>query len=141
MMEFMEWLKTGGFYLGAFIGGVTLLMNSFKLIKEIKDNISRPIRELTEKVDNIDKRLNDHISVFEVERAQQLRSKILEFSDAISVGTKHSKETYDDILAIVDEYEEYCDNHPDFKNNRCKLAVDNIKTVYKEKAHNNSFAI
>lgn len=140
-MEFMEWLNTGWVYLGVAVGGITLLLNSFKLIKEIKENISRPMKDLTEKVDNIDKRLTDHIATFEVERAQQLRSKILEFSDSISVGAKHSKETYDDILAIVDEYEEYCDCHPDFKNNRCKLAVDNITTVYKDKVHNNSFAI
>lgn len=140
-MEFMEWLKTGWMYLGAAVGGITLLLNSFKLIKEIKENISSPMRELTKKVDNIDKRLTDHIAIFEVERAQQLRSKILEFSDSISVGSKHSKETYDDMLAIIDEYEEYCNSHPDFKNNRCKLAVDNITTVYKDKVHNNSFAI
>ena len=148
MEGFIEWLSKGWFYYGAIFAGVLVLVNSFKLIKEIKDNISKPIKDitsnvssLTDKVDNLNKRLDTHIKNFEVDHAQQLRSKILEFSDSILVGDKHSKETYDDILAIIDEYDKYCEKHPEFKNHRCTLAVENIQNVYKEKLKDLDFIL
>ena len=152
MENLIEWLNTGWIYFMALAGGVTLLWNSFKLIKEIKENISKPVRDLTAKIDKIDKDLtekvdridgilDDHIKNFEIERVQQMRFKILEFSDSILTDVKHSKETYDDMLMIIDDYEEYCDCHPEFKNNRCKIAVENIKNTYKDKMKNSGFSI
>ena len=44
MNEFIEWLSKGWFYYGATFGVLVMLVNSFKLIKEIKENISKPIK-------------------------------------------------------------------------------------------------
>ena len=31
---------------------------------------------------------------------------------------------------MIDSYEDYCKNHPDYKNSRCVHAVANIERVY-----------
>lgn len=46
----------------------------------------------------------------------------------------------DPILAIIDEYEKYCRDHPNYKNNRCSAAVSNIKRVYNERLQKHDFA-
>ena len=110
-------------------------------MKDLTAKVDKIDKELNEKIEKIDERLDTHIKNFEVERAQQLRSKILEFSDSILIGTRHSKETFDDVLSIIDEYDEYCSHHPDFKNHRCTLAVENIQNTYKEKLKTTGFIL
>lgn len=101
---------------------------------------------IAEKVDNVDKKidkvqqdLEDHVKESEIERAQSARTRILRFSDEIVLGQEHTKEHYDDILSSIDFYEKYCADHPEFPNNKCIMAIENIKAEYKEKLRNNAF--
>ena len=43
---------------------------------------------------------------------------------------KHTREDFIEILGVIDSYEDYCKNHPDYKNSRCVHAVANIERVY-----------
>ena len=65
------------------------------------------------------------------DNADSSRQKILEFNDRLLHKEKHSKEYFDSILHTIDKYEDYCETHPKYKNNKALLAIENIKEVYK----------
>lgn len=60
------------------------------------------------------------------------RSKILGFNRELLQHQKHTREDFIEILGVIDSYEDYCKNHPDYKNSRCIHAVRNIGRVYDE---------
>ena len=71
--------------------------------------------ELTEKVNKIGSELEAHIQRTEVERINQIRQRIIRFSDEIMYDTGHSQEHYNDILEDINKYEQYCKTHPDLR--------------------------
>ena len=74
--------------------------------------------------------LDAHIREDEDERARNQRYRILRFYDEMCDKRKHSESHFEDILDDIDAYEEYCEGHPDFKNNRGKVAMEYIKASY-----------
>ena len=74
--------------------------------------------------------LRDHIQKMEEERVDRARSRILRFNDEVMLGTEHSKEHFDEILEDIDRYENYCDIHPNYENNKAVLAIKTIKEEY-----------
>ena len=43
------------------------------------------------------------------------------------------------MLAEIDAYERYCEEHPEYPNNRAVLAIENIREVYKERMKKHDF--
>lgn len=74
--------------------------------------------------------LRDHIHKMEEERVDRARSRILRFNDEIMLGIEHSKEHFDEILEDIDRYENYCDLHPNYENNKAILAIKTVKEEY-----------
>ena len=60
------------------------------------------------------------------------RTHILRFNDEILNGTKHSREYWRQQLDDCDTYEQFCKEHPKFKNSYTELADINIKTTYEK---------
>lgn len=85
------------------------------------------------------KRLDDHIATDDERNANLLRTQILRFNDELVDDRKHTKEHFDEILSIIDEYETYCRTHEDYKNNKCAHAVANISRVYDERLEKHDF--
>ena len=52
---------------------------------------------------------------------------------------KHSQENFDQVLSDIDDYERYCNSHPEFKNNKTVAAKEKILKVYSERMDNNDF--
>lgn len=50
-----------------------------------------------------------------------------------------SAEEFVEVLAKIDDYERYCEEHPDYPNNRAVLAIENIREVYKERLKKRDF--
>lgn len=67
------------------------------------------------------------------------RVRILQFGDEVRRGMCHSKENFDQILSDIDEYERYCEAHPEFKNNKTVATKEKIIKVYSERMDNNDF--
>ena len=129
-------------------GGVLLLFMTLLQITPIKINpwswlgrfIGRAINsEVITKVDNLSKELADHKSKSEERHATLCRAHILRFGDEVLHGIPHSKEGYDNILLDIDSYEEYCDKHPDYKNNVALATIKNIKRMYQKHLEEDSF--
>lgn len=68
------------------------------------------------------------------------RADILRFNMELVKHTKHTREDYIEILDIIDKYENYCETHKDYENNRAVHAVANIERCYDDRLKNDDFA-
>lgn len=95
--------------------------------------------EVIQKVDKLEKNLQDLKSDTEEHTAKEYRIRILRFGDEIRHDVHHSKEHFDQILQDITEYDRYCREHPDFKNNMTEITTSRIKSIYKQCLENDSF--
>jgi len=84
-------------------------------------------------------KLDNHITEDEENKAREKRQLILSFGKEILKGEKHTREGFVEILAIIDDYEKYCEEHPKFPNNRAIFAINLIKDNYKERLEKADF--
>lgn len=97
----------------------------------------RTNRELFSKMDELERQVNiigDNQKKLEDQAEERdainCRIRILGFADELRTHTKHSQESFEQVLEDIDVYEKYCDSHPEFKNNRTVRAKERIKTTY-----------
>ena len=95
--------------------------------------------EVLDRVDTLTKDLEDFKKQSELERVRAARQRILRFSDEILFEQIHSKEHFDEILEEIDLYETYCNEHPDYENNKAELAIATIREIYKKCLHTHDF--
>lgn len=74
-----------------------------------------------------------HIKADDERNADTLRMRILHFNNELLRGDRHTREDFIEILAVIDDYEQYCKNHPNYRNNRASHAIANIGRVYDER--------
>ena len=87
------------------------------------------VKDRFNEIEKGQKTISDKIDMNE---AKNSRRRILRFNDELLENQRHTKEYFDDILADCDVYEKYCAAHPEFPNNRTKLAEENIKRTYQK---------
>lgn len=80
----------------------------------------------------------------DLDRAITARVRIVRFNDELIMGREedrpfHSKESYDQTLSDIDTYEQYCRDHPEFKNNKTVMSVANIKDNYQTRLRKRDF--
>ena len=98
-------------------------------------------KEVLDRVDTLTKDFEQHLRVEELEKIRQARQRILRFNDEILFERRHSKEHFDEILEDIDIYEKYCNEHPDYKNNKAILAINTIKSVYDDCLKSHDFLV
>ncbi len=64
--------------------------------------------------------------------AKEARVRILRFSDELINNAWHSQEMFGNVLDDITAYNRYCQNHPEFENERTVQAEANIKKVYQK---------
>ena len=95
--------------------------------------------EVVEKVDNLERNVENLRTECEEREATKCRARILRFGDEILHNVKHSKEHFDQILLDITDYERYCNEHPNFKNNIAIATINRINCEYDKCAQNNGF--
>ena len=135
--------------------GILFVLLTFIQITPIKVNpwswIARRVgramnKEITEKVESLEKKIGDledkidaeHESLDEY-KARQSRIRILRFGDEIRNQQKHTKEHFDDIMQDIDNYEQYCNSHPEFKNGISVQTIKFIRNNYDKRLEKNDF--
>lgn len=129
-----------------YLAGLIVLLSAFIEITPVKINpISaalswigkRTTRELLARVDELEKKMdtmtkaqNELDEMFAKKDAINSRVRILRFSDELRRDIRHSKESFEQALADIDNYERYCDKHPGFKNNKTVVARQRIINTY-----------
>ena len=95
--------------------------------------------EVLGKLGKLEKRLDEHIATDDRRDADSHRVKILQFNNELLRSIDHTKEEFIEVLAEIDAYERFCDDHPDYPNNRAVLAIENIQENYKERLKKHDF--
>lgn len=121
-----------GAVIAALIGLVEVLLRRMWDKQDRKDGVSA-------KLDRLGQMLAAHIADDEKYKAETKRARILQFNKEVRQKERHSEEEFIEILKVIDEYEDYCRNHPEYPNNRAVTAIENIKYVYKNANQENDF--
>lgn len=133
------------------IGGITgiiIVLSVFIEITPIKVNpLSHFLKwlgkklngEIINRFDTLEKKVNNIENASDERNAISCRVRILQFGDEVRRGMRHSQENFDQILSDIDDYERYCDAHPDFKNNKTVATKEKILKVYSERMDENDF--
>lgn len=83
--------------------------------------------------------LDDHIRVADTRNADAHRARILQFNNELLRDIPHTREDFIEILEEIDFYERFCEEHKDYKNNRCTHAIANIGRVYDDRLRKHDF--
>lgn len=97
--------------------------------------------EMMDRLDAIEKTLDDHLKEDKEKDIITYRQRILRFADEMYAKQYHSKEHFEEILAQISKYNKYCNEHPDFPNEQAVIAQELIKKQYAECMRRNSFEI
>lgn len=73
--------------------------------------------------------------------ANNARYRIIRFDDEIRHHEYHTEEHFNQMLEDIDDYERFCRDHPNYKNNKAVSAIKNIKKVYEKCREENSFLV
>lgn len=103
------------------------------------NGFSKKIDSLETKVDALNSKMTRHEEQDAEDKILQKRKDILVFSDEIYNQQYHSKEHFEEILDLIDDYEDYCDTHPMFENNKALIAIQQIKDIYADCLENHKF--
>ena len=97
-----------------------------KLSKKIK------VDELLEKFNALDYKVDCN-------KADDCRRIILNFNGEIKRGIHHDEDQFNEIIRLIDKYETFCRDNPNYPNNKAVIAIENIKNVYKKAYSKNDF--
>lgn len=133
---------------GTTLGIVLVAILTFVQIAPIKVNpwtkiarwIGKSINgEILEMVEDIDREVKDLRKDSDERNATLMRTHILHFNDEILHQKEHTKEHFDQILDDITVYEQYCEAHPSYENNKAVCAIKNIKDTYTKCMQRHSF--
>ena len=107
--------------------------------KILTKEFSESQKDLIDKVEVLSLKIEKVAESVEETRAIAARVRILSFGDELLEGRLHSKDTYDQTLLDIDNYEKYCKSHENFKNNVTEETVALIKEKYRIRLWKNDF--
>ena len=129
-------------------GGVLLVLLTLVQISPIELNpwsalakvVGRAINaDIVRELSEIKEKLDGHVTMDDRRNADGHRTRILHFNNELLRGIEHTKEEFIEALAEIDAYERYCADHPEYPNNRAVLAIENIRSNYKERLQKHDF--
>ena len=117
-------------------GGVLLILLTIIQLAPIKVNPWSKIARAIGRAMNVE--IMDKLNESE---ATDVRYRILRFDDEIRHHVKHTEEHFNQIMDDIDEYERYCSAHPNYKNSKAVLAIENTRRTYERCRRENSFLV
>lgn len=117
--------------------GRALNSETFKRLDRNEERVlevKHDVDDLRDYVEAVDHKIDEN-------RAVVARVRILRFNDELLDNKKHSKDAYDQVLSDIDDYDSYCDKHPEFKNNQTKMSAENIARNYKIRLKKHDFLV
>lgn len=106
---------------------------------DIRTQLADSINGLGDKLDSVNQAIGELRQENGENQASTFRYRILRFDDEIRHDAKHTKEHFDQILDDITEYEKYCASHPEYRNNKAVLAIENIKRIYQNCTNEGTF--
>lgn len=124
-------------FIGIILGGSFLAFLEFLIQRHDKkhdklEEIKKTIESLRKDIANIDEKSDRR-------EAETRRVRILDFEDELQEGRYHSKDSFDQVMNDVTEYNRYCEKHPEFKNEQTVATVEHIIEVYHDRLKKHDF--
>lgn len=110
-----------------------------KVGTEINKEVMNEVKGIKADVAGLHENFNKLEDQFHENMAIEARDRILRFGDEVSHGMNHSRDHFQQVMVDITFYNQYCDDHPKFKNNMTKLTSKRIEEDYLERDKNNSF--
>lgn len=136
-MDILNWC------IGGFVALTVLLescTDSLKfwtwLLRKIGGVMNKPLED---KLDAMETKLDKHIKDDTEDSMRRARVMILSFAADSRRGVLHTEEQFNNVLLAIDDYEAYCAEHKDFKNNQGIASIAYIKEIYAKCLEENSF--
>ena len=117
---------------GGLFAFIQFLINRHDSKHDKLKDLTEAIEKLSEKIDGIDQKGDERNAV-------NMRVRILRFRDEMLAGQNHTHDSFQQVLGDIDEYEQYCDKHPDFRNNQTVATIGHIKRNYAERLEKHDF--
>ena len=144
----MDFLSIGTTVISVLVGGGLLAFIQFLINRHDSKNdkfkgITDAINELSEKArtrfNTLDEKIDKVEAKADKNNAISCRVRILRFTDELLEGRNHSKDSFDQVMSDIDVYEQYCIEHPEFKNNQTAATIEHIKKNYAERLQKHDF--
>lgn len=107
--------------------------------KSINADVLKELDDVKGDVKETRQTLDEHIRMDDERNADSHRQRILQFNNELLRDIPHTQEDFIEILAEIDFYENYCKEHPEYKNNRAVHAIAHIGKVYDERLEKHDF--
>ena len=101
-----------------------------KLGDALNASQSEKLESFKKQLEALDKKVEDLKNHVDESEIKTTRIKILRFADEIFMGKIHSYDAYKEVLHAINEYQLYCNEHPDFVNNMAECSIAEIKKAY-----------
>lgn len=88
------------------------------------------VKTVSDKVDKLENKVDSLENKVDKNDAITSRVRILRFGDELRTGVTHSKESFDQVLSDITNYNQYCMDHPKFENDKTVLTTQVIKETY-----------
>lgn len=147
MMTVSEIVLSGGgllFVLLTVVQIAPLQINPWSAIaraigKAINKDVLDKLDEVKKDQKQTSEALDNHIRIDDKRNADAHRMRILQFNNELLRDILHTREDFIEILEEIDFYERFCEEHPDYENNRCVHAIANICRVYDDRLVKHDF--
>lgn len=117
---------------GGLLAFIQFLINRHDSKHDKFKKVFEAIEKLTGKVDDLAAKSDERNAV-------NMRVRILRFRDEMLAGQNHTHDSFQQVLGDIDEYEKYCEDHPDFRNNQTLATIEHIKANYRERLERHDF--
>lgn len=107
--------------------------------RSLNAEVLAQISEVKTEQQNIREKLENHIKLDDEREADKVRASILHFNNELLRSIPHTKEEFVEVLAKIDWYNDFCENHKDYRNSRAVHAIANIERVYDDRMKNHDF--
>lgn len=146
-MDIKEILLGGGGVLVALLSIVEIVpikINPWSALlkwlgRAINADVINGLNEVKAAQEATKKQLESHIETDERAEADRCRARILRFNNELLRDIPHTKEDFIEALKDIDDYERYCESHPEYANGRAVHAIANIGRSYDERLQKHDF--
>lgn len=100
--------------------------------ERFNSSINKRINEVNKRVNNLEETIDKHIEKCDIDDWKKKRNYIIKFVNEGVNGARHTKESFENVIALCDEYEEYVKQNPNVHNGVINDSIYAIRTKYQE---------
>ena len=119
------------------LGGGLIAFIQFLITR--KDNKDQRFKDITESIEKLVTKMGELDAKEDRHNAEARRIRILRFADEMLQDHRHTKDSWDQVIADCEEYEQYCKDHEKFKNGHTEATVTFIREQYHERLEKHDF--